>query len=398
MNRNRMEFTMNYNYKETIEYLLEWYYLNARILPWRENKNPYYIWISEIMLQQTRVEAVKGYFERFIKELPKIKDLAEVSEERLMKLWEGLGYYNRARNLQKAAILIIQEYEGKLPRDYNALLKLPGIGSYTAGAIASIAFDLPEPAVDGNVLRVMKRIAGSFDDITKNTVKKELESDLRVIMPKKASGDFNQAVMELGAIICIPNGKPLCDRCPVMHLCQAFHQGNEMKIPVKSPKKARKVEEKTVLVMEKDGKFLLHKREKKGLLAGLYELPNIEGKLSILAIEERLQSNGMCFREVIELGEAKHIFSHIEWHMKGYYIRLNDFCESMDEFHEKMNCFGENNFFQNANQIKEKTMSDFYQQNLDTENKTYLWADKEQIDSSLMLPSAFDAYRSILTS
>lgn len=314
---------MTYDYTETVDYLLHWFDYNQRILPWREDPKPYYVWVSEIMLQQTRVEAVKGYFERFLNGLPTIKDLAEAPEDKLLKLWEGLGYYNRVRNLQKAAQVVMAQYEGELPADYEALLKLPGIGSYTAGAISSIAFKLPQPAVDGNVLRVCKRISGSFDDITKDKVKKELEADLRAIMPKDRPGDYNQSLMELGATICIPNGKPLCEKCPVMHLCQAFKKDLTDQIPVKPAKKARKIEERTVLVIEYVDQYAIRKREEKGLLAGLWELPNLDGKYGILKIERYFKDLGFADLIVEELPKAKHIFSHIEWHMTGYRIRLN---------------------------------------------------------------------------
>ncbi len=355
---------MTYDYSDTIDYLLDWYDNNARILPWRDNPKPYYVWISEIMLQQTRVEAVKFYFEKFIKTLPDIKSLAFAEEEQLLKLWEGLGYYNRARNLRKAAGTIVEDYKGVMPPDYYALLKLPGIGSYTAGAIASIAFHIPEPAVDGNVLRVMKRVAGSFDDITKAGVKKELEQDIREIIPNDRPGDFNQAVMELGAMVCIPNGKPLCMKCPVMHLCKAYHDKTEMLIPVKPDKKPRRIEEKTVLLIEKNGEYAIRKRKGSGLLAGLWELPNMEGKLTPQAIEKVLLNRGLENFTIQSLGEAKHIFSHIEWHMTGYYIRLE----------------GDNMVSENTIYSADGT-------------KLVLWADKKQIEEKYTLPSAFEKYK-----
>lgn len=355
---------MDYNYTDTIDYLLDWYDNNARILPWRDNPKPYYVWISEIMLQQTRVEAVKVYFDRFITTLPGIKALAYAEEEKLLKLWEGLGYYNRARNLQKAARIIMEEHNGCMPADYNSLLKLPGIGSYTAGAIASIAFQIPEPAVDGNVLRVMKRIAGSFDDITKAGVKKGLEQDIREIMPKDRPGDFNQAVMELGALVCIPNGKPLCMKCPVMHLCKAYHDKTELSIPVKPDKKPRKIEEKTVLLFHRNGEYAIRKRDNKGLLAGLWELPALEGKLSLSAVEEMLMKSGAEVQAVQGLGEAKHIFSHIEWHMTGYYIRLEE-----------------------DGKVAENSV---YESGMDSR---LIWVSKEEMEQDYTLPSAFEKYR-----
>lgn len=358
---------MKYDYKETVSYLLDWYDNNARILPWRENPKPYYVWVSEIMLQQTRVEAVKFYFDRFITVLPDIKSLAETEEEKLMKLWEGLGYYNRARNLQKAAKIIMEEHAGAMPSEYDGLLSLPGIGSYTAGAIASIAFQIPEPAVDGNVLRVMKRIAGSFDDITKALVKKELEQDIREIIPADRPGDFNQALMELGAMVCIPNGKPLCMKCPVMHLCKAYRDKTELSIPVKPPKKPRKVEEKTVLLIEKNREYAIRKRADKGLLAGLWELPSLEGKLPLSAIEDMFLKQGVGISIIEPLGDAKHIFSHVEWHMTGYHIRLD---EAFAVY--------EDNIY------------------LPERDKGVLWARKKNIDDNYTLPSAFEKYRSFI--
>lgn len=352
---------MTYDYSETVDYLLHWYDYNQRILPWRENPKPYYVWVSEIMLQQTRVEAVKGYFERFLEGLPDIQALAEAPEEKLLKLWEGLGYYNRVRNLQKAAKIVMEQYGGELPADYKELLKLPGIGSYTAGAISSIAFQLPEPAVDGNLLRVCKRISGSFDDITKEKVKKGLEEDLRAIMPKDRPGDYNQALMELGATVCIPNGVPLCEKCPVMHLCTAFKKGLTDQIPVKPSKKARKIEERTILVLECDNQYAIRKREEKGLLAGLWELPSLDGSYGIIKIQEYMKELGINVIEVEQLPKAKHIFSHIEWHMLGYRIRLDE-----------------------MNSVKEKL------------DDTIMFASKQEIMDVYTLPTALVAYRNVI--
>lgn len=347
---------MKYDYSEIVPYFLNWYDYNARILPWRDNPKPYYVWVSEIMLQQTRVEAVKGYFERFIETLPDIKSLAEVDEDKLLKLWEGLGYYSRVRNLQKAAKVIMKDYNGELPSDYNELLKLSGIGVYTAGAIASIAFQKPVPAVDGNVLRVMKRIAASYDDITKESIKKELWQDLYQIMPSDRPGDFNQSIMDIGATVCLPNGKPLCDQCPVMHLCKAFHQDIVMELPVKPPKKGRKKEEKTILIFEYQDQFAIRKRPAKGLLAGLWEIPSVEGKLTLKKIKEQLEERQFQIERIEPMGEAKHIFSHVEWHMLGYHILLKD---DNPEY---------------------------------TKNKDYVWANRCQINQIYTLPNAFLAY------
>lgn len=222
--------------------LLNWYDSHARILPWRESPTAYRVWISEIMLQQTRVEAVKPYFERFIKELPEVKALALASEEQLIKLWEGLGYYNRVRNLQKAAQTIMEHYKGEIPDSYEKLLELSGIGEYTAGAIASIAFGKTVPAVDGNVLRVYTRLTANKEDITKTAVKKEIAKQIKNILPQKRTGDFNQSLMELGATICLPNGLPKCEQCPLKDLCEAKKRDLMQHIPVKTPKRKRKKE------------------------------------------------------------------------------------------------------------------------------------------------------------
>lgn len=342
---------------EIVPYLVDWFSYNARILAWRENPNPYYIWVSEIMLQQTRVEAVKGYFDRFITQLPTIQDLAEASEETILKLWEGLGYYNRVRNMQKAAKVVVDQYGGELPADYDKLLALPGIGTYTAGAIASSAYQIAVPAIDGNVLRVMKRIQGSFDDITKEKVKKELWLELMEITPKERPGDFNQSLMELGAIVCLPNGRPLCEKCPVMHLCNAFKQNTWSQIPVKPPKKARKLEEKTVLLIELDGKFAIRKREEKGLLAGLWELPTVEGYMEREKLENYLATLNITAESIHPLGKAKHIFTHIEWHMLGYYIRINQLTGDYSEY-----------------------------------DHSWIWASKDEINEIYTIPNAFQAY------
>ncbi len=377
---------MNYDYSKTVKYLLDWFQLNARSLPWRENPTPYYVWISEIMLQQTRVEAVKGYFDRFTKSLPEIKDLAAVEEEKLLKLWEGLGYYNRARNLKKTAQIIMKEYGGNFPANYNTLLTFPGIGSYTAGAISSIAFGLPEPAVDGNVLRVMKRVAGSLDDITKNCVKKELEKDIRAIIPKKEPGNYNQSLMDLGATICLPNGKPLCQKCPIMQICSAYLHQTWNQIPVKSAKKPRRIEEKTIFILEEDKKFLLHKRPK-GLLSGMWEFPSLIGIYQIERVEKFLQSCGFELLEPIkEVGKAKHIFSHIEWHMTGYYAKGK---------YKKEQAFKVAEQIVNYEILEERELKDGITKR---DQKAYKYADAKEINEQISLPSAFEFYRNIVFS
>ncbi len=304
--------------------LLTWYDSGRRILPWREDPTPYHVWLSEIMLQQTRVEAVKPYYDRFICRLPDIESLASVEEEELLKLWEGLGYYNRARNLKKSAIQISTEYGGKMPEDYDKLMELTGVGSYTAGAIASIAFGKPVPAVDGNVLRILSRLRADDRDIMDIKVKKAIEEELRAVIPRERPGDFNQALMELGATVCVPNGSPKCGQCPWKEICQAKRQGNASEYPKKRAKKARSIEKKTVLLIQYEQRIALNKRPSEGLLAGMYEFPSIEGHQEEKKVIAYLKQLGVMPLRICRLEPAKHIFTHKEWHMTGYYIRVDD--------------------------------------------------------------------------
>ena len=345
--------------------LLCWYGENARDLPWRRQPSPYRVWVSEIMLQQTRVEAVKPYFTRFMEAYPEISDLARAEEEQLLKLWEGLGYYSRARNMKKAAQAAVEQYDGCLPADFEKLKKLPGIGPYTAGAIASIAYQIAVPAVDGNVLRVITRLLADAADIARPDVKKQVEQKLKKVIPEDCPGEFNQALMELGALVCVPNGSPKCGDCPWEGLCLANRKGLTGEIPFKSPKKARRTENRTVFLIQSEGKTGVRKRGEQGLLAGLYEFPSLEGKLEKDQVRELLENclgvngtgkkdenryrskrdisgrnpvnvvNGAYDRnniiggkdedgetQIIErLPEAKHVFTHVEWHMTGW--RLN---------------------------------------------------------------------------
>ena len=306
------------------EPLLSWYDRGRRILPWREEPTPYHVWVSEIMLQQTRVEAVRPYYDRFMKSLPGIETLSKAPEEVLLKLWEGLGYYNRVRNLNKAAVKVMEEYGGIMPDSYEELLTLPGIGSYTAGAIASIAYGKPVPAVDGNVLRVLSRLRCDDRDIMQQTVKKQVEEELLTVMPKDRPGDFNQALMELGAMVCIPNGEPRCRECPWEDICMAHKQGTELQFPVKTRKKPRTIEKKTILIIRDENKAALRKRPDKGLLAGMYEFPNMEGHLSEKEVLKWLKERGLSVLRIEPLTESKHIFTHKEWHMIGYSVRVDE--------------------------------------------------------------------------
>lgn len=303
--------------------LLDWFAENKRDLPWRRDRDAYHVWLSEIMLQQTRVEAVIPYYERFLVACPTIRDLAALDEQKLLKLWEGLGYYSRARNLHKAAQAVCTAHGGEFPADYAALRALPGVGDYTAGAVGSIAFGLPVPAVDGNVLRVIARLTDDSRPIDDAKVKKDITAEVQAILPAGRSGDFNQALMELGATVCLPNGAPKCGDCPVAHLCKACQNGTALSLPVRAPKKKRRIEPRTVLVLHHAGRFGLRRRPDEGLLAGLWELPAYEGALSPDEVRAALAEDGFAVREVLSLRPAKHIFSHIEWHMTGYYVELD---------------------------------------------------------------------------
>lgn len=306
--------------------LLAWYDNNKRDLPWRKSTDPYRIWVSEIMLQQTRVSAVIPYFERWMQELPDVFALAAVSEEHLMKLWQGLGYYSRARNLQKAAQMIVNEYGGQFPRTYHELLKLPGVGEYTAGAIASIAFSEKVSAVDGNVLRIAARVGDLHEDILDARVKRAMREALDATVPEDRSGDFNQALMDLGATICLPNGKPLCDACPLAELCKARELGIQQELPVRAKKKPRRIEELTVYLMIKDGTVALRKRGSEGLLAGLWEFPHIPGTASEETAPDALTRWGLTALDWKKKISAKHIFTHVEWHMTGYLVSVKGDC------------------------------------------------------------------------
>lgn len=299
-----------------IESLLNWYEQNARDLPWRRSDDGYAIWISEIMLQQTRVAAVIPYYERFLRELPDINALANVDDDRLHKLWEGLGYYSRARNLKKAANEIVSRFGGQMPRDYDALLSLSGIGEYTAGAIASLAFDVAVPAVDGNVLRVYARFFGVERDIRDLAFKKEVRAFLLPLVPAKNPGLFNAALMELGATVCLPNGVSKCGECPVREDCVAFRENRTAELPLLSAKKARKIERKTVFALSIDGGLIGFRRPESGLLAGLWQLPEAAGERSDADCAAWLGEHGILPVGELRFYERKHIFTHIEWHMR----------------------------------------------------------------------------------
>ena len=301
--------------------ILPWYRENKRDLPWRRDKEPYHVWLSEIMLQQTRVEAVKGYYARFLEVLPTISHLAACDDDLLHKLWEGLGYYSRVRNLKKAAVKIMEEHDGIFPGEYEAIRALPGIGDYTAGAVSSICFDRKTPAVDGNVLRVVSRILEDVTPIDLPAQKKKVNDLLKAVYPEEA-GEFTQALMELGATLCGPNWKPRCGECPCRDFCGGAIHGTAEQFPVKSPKKEKRVEEKTVFIFSCDGRYALRKRPEEGLLAGLWEFPNVPNKLDTELALAQAEAFGLRPREIRRQAERKHIFTHIRWEMRGIYLEV----------------------------------------------------------------------------
>lgn len=308
-----------------IPHLCLWYETHRKPLPWREDPTPYHVWLSEIMLQQTRIEAVIPYYHRFLYELPTVYDLASVDDDRLMKLWQGLGYYSRVRNLKKAAIAIVNDFGGELPSDVCDLRSLPGIGDYTAGAIASIAFGLPQPAVDGNVLRVIMRLCARHDDIMLPATKKAVTEALLSVYPSgRDSRLLTEGMMELGETVCIPNGAPRCEFCPIREFCQGYADGIAEKLPVRNAKKERRIEYRTVLLLHVGEKYALHKRPPQGLLASLWEFPNLEGHILEDSLKDYLSSLGLSAVTISPIGNAKHIFSHVEWHLIGYRVE----CES----------------------------------------------------------------------
>ena len=358
-----------YDLTQLIQPLCGWFLQNARKLPWRDDPTPYHVWVSEIMLQQTRVEAVKSYYTRFIKALPDISALAQCEEDVYLKLWEGLGYYSRVRNLHAAAVQVMEEYDGRIPDDYGTLLKLKGIGSYTAGAIASLAYEKPEPAVDGNVLRVLARVSADDTDIMNPSFRKETEQRLRALLQyccgrtgsnEKNNGQeagsfsprvFNQALMELGALVCVPNGAPNCEICPWKDLCRARKMELTDRIPVRTKKKERRKEEKTILLIRDGDKIALHKRPAKGLLAGLYEFPNKEGHLSESQVISLVRSMGYSPLRIKRLTDSVHIFSHVEWHMIAYSVLVEE--EAFATKEQKQRAAMEELVFADAKEQKE---------------------------------------------
>ncbi|MBQ0059988.1 MAG: A/G-specific adenine glycosylase, partial [Lachnospiraceae bacterium] len=333
------------------------------ILPWRTTSDAYHIWVSEIMLQQTQIAAVIEYFKRFMTELPTVESLAQCPDDHLLKLWEGLGYYSRVRNMKKAAIFLMENGFSEIPADYDVIRNMPGVGPYTAGAISSMAFDLPHPAVDGNVLRVMSRLTGDDQDVMDPKVRKAREQAIRTFFeenPQVSPGAFNEALMELGETVCIPHGEAKCKTCPLADYCTAFKNDLVDQLPVRIVKTKRRIEKKTIFLLEQDGKILLNKRPGTGLLAGLYEFPNIEGHLDETEVGKYLSDQGLDVINAIPLKKAKHLFSHIEWQMIGYKVAVKQGEKIADA------------------------------------PEGCLWVELSDLKNAYAVPSAFDAYKKYL--
>jgi len=310
--------------KEFQTYLYDWYKKSARDLPWRNTDDPYRIWISEIMLQQTRVDTVIPYYNKFIDKIPTVEDLASIEEDLLLKLWQGLGYYTRAINLKRAALIIVKEYNGIIPSSKEALVSLPGIGSYTAGAMLSIAFSQRVQAVDGNVLRILARVYGIREDIKEPAIKKMLTNIAEGLIPAENPGDFNQALMDLGATICLPAGEPKCSECPVRNLCAADQNDLTRNIPLKIRKKNREIEKRTVLILSKENLFAIRKRKPGNLLPNLWEFLNFEGHLTEEESHQIIKNLGLTVLDMQPILKSKHIFTHLEWHMIGFFITVSE--------------------------------------------------------------------------
>ena len=350
-----------------------WYRDNRRDLPWRQDKDPYHVWVSEIMLQQTRVEAVRDYYLRFMQALPTIEALAEAEEEQLLKLWQGLGYYNRVRNLQKAARQILQNPSAGFPRTMPEILALPGIGEYTAGAIASICFDQRTPAVDGNVLRVMARLTEEEGDVKSTPVKRRFTELLAGLYPDTDCGDFTQGLIELGALVCLPNGQPRCEMCPVSGFCRARAAGRVMELPVKAEKKARRQEQRTVFILSCGGRVAVRRRPKGSLLGNLYEFPQVSQHLTAGAAVSQVEAWGCHPLDVTRSKQYKHIFSHVEWDMTGYYITCG---------------------LEGTGEVSREGAGDSLQPEGAGRpgGQAFRWVSREQLEEEIPLPSAFQPF------
>jgi len=333
------------------DYVLNHYDSNQRVLPWRDSRNPYHIWVSEIMLQQTRVQTVIPYYNKFITELPDIESLANASDDKIYKLWEGLGYYSRVRNLRKAANQVIEIFDGVLPKDRKSLETLAGIGPYTSGAISSIAFGIKNAAIDGNVLRIFARLYEIKKSIKDKDVKKDIAKRVNALLPNVRIGDFNQGLMEIGATVCLPNGQPKCYECPLNHLCLAYKNGTTNEIPVKNKKKPVPRHKKTIVLLRYQDSYAIEKRPPEGLLQSMYQFPMLEEHITFNEIMNRYNVRE---NQIELLPKAKHKFTHLEWDMIGYRI------------------------------------------NLTRKNQLYTFAPIDKINNELSIPSAFKQYKKVI--
>ncbi|WP_066923517.1 A/G-specific adenine glycosylase [Murdochiella massiliensis] len=364
------------------ERLVTWYDQHRRFLPWREDPTPYHVWVSEIMLQQTRVEAVKGYYTRFLTFLPDVYALAEADEGFLLKLWQGLGYYSRARNLQKAAKQLVQEQQGQLPDTTEELQRLPGIGAYTAGAIASIAFGKPVIAPDGNAYRIFSRLQQEEGFLEDRETKKRLEEAMQSVIDHKRPGAFNQALMDLGSLICLAKGDPLCAQCPLHEFCAVAGKEIATQYPKRRPKKPRRKEKKTVLLIQQGDRLLLWQQPKNDLLAGMWLFPMLNGHLSPEEILMRMSEQGIareCIQQIEGLDPAIHIFSHLEWHMIGYLVILTE------SKYPILVTLGND-----KQQDSLLTQAEAVQEEMETvpEGKKMVWANPEEIARHYAIPTA----------
>lgn len=390
MTQSKIISSLNGDFAESV---LNYYKENKRILPWRDTGNPYYTWLSEIMLQQTRVEAVKSYFLRFVKELPTVEDLAYCEEEKLLKLWEGLGYYTRVRNLQKAAKQIVEEYGGVFPQTKKELQALAGIGDYTAAAIASISFGQEEVALDGNLIRVFSRVFALEDDFSKAVCKKELIAKIEPLVPSQKAGDFNQAIMDIGATICLPNGRPLCEKCPIATMCKANLEQTQVRYPIKKPKKARKLEKRTILILCKGEQIIMRKRKEKGVLQGLWEFPNVQGHLDKNTIREILTGELLLandrIKQIEEFCRATHIFSHLEWDMHSFWVDLSENKKSFDELSLRET---EPPYDTSAKELPQEPLSQKVYSD-EAQELEGVWLSVKNMEEDFSIPSAFRVFQ-----
>lgn len=313
---------MSYQYsKEFQENLVQWFQKEKRDLPWRKTKDPYKIWVSEVMLQQTRVDTVIPYYENFLEKFPTVEALAEAPEEFLLKQWEGLGYYSRVRNLQAGVREVVEKYDSVVPKTRDEISSLKGVGPYTAGAVLSIAYSVPEHAVDGNVMRVLSRVLLIEDDIALAKTKKVFEKAVMELIDVKQPSDFNQGLMELGALVCTPTS-PKCLLCPVRDYCGAFAEGKTTDLPIKTKKvKVKKLNYDVFVVENSEGKLLMEKRPESGLLANMWQFPMIEETTDYSAVADLAENYQLELQGQEELLALKHVFSHIVWNLSSFHIK-----------------------------------------------------------------------------